>query len=301
MRRWQLPSQPDGFDWFDFDQGARYWDSLYDASDFNALAYYRSRLQRTLAWVDELALPAGARVLDIGFGAGRSSVALAQRGFLVDGVDTGERMLELARRSSAAAGLADRISLAIGDAHALGFPDRSFDLVIALGVIPWLERPEQGLREMARVTAAGGHVIVSANNRRQLNRILDPRLSPVTDRSKQLALQTARRVGREWTPDKAPRHDSRRRLERWIRACRLRPERHATLGFGRFSLLGRPLLSQPASIRLHERLQARADAGFPLLNQRRPAADPQWQTAPLGHRNRRTHSLSCYEQAGPDH
>jgi ubiquinone/menaquinone biosynthesis C-methylase UbiE len=72
-----------------------------------------------------------ARVLDIGFGAGRSSVALAQRGVLVDGVDTGERMLELARRSAVSAGVAHRISIAIGDDHALSLPDRSFDLVIA--------------------------------------------------------------------------------------------------------------------------------------------------------------------------
>jgi ubiquinone/menaquinone biosynthesis C-methylase UbiE len=259
--------QPEDLEVFDFDRGATYWDALYDAADFHSLAYYRSRLQRTLAWVDELALPPGAHVLDIGFGAGRSAVALAQRGLLVTGVDTGERMLELGTRAAVSAGLEDRISLSLGDAEALAFPDSSFALVIALGVIPWLERPGQGMREMARVTAAGGHVIASANNRRQLNRVLDPRLNPVTDRAKRFALHTAHRLGRDlWTPAKVPRHDSRRQFELWIRACGLQPQRHATLGFGRFSLLARPLLSQTASIRLHERLQARADAGFPILS-----------------------------------
>ncbi len=257
---------PDELEAFDFDTGAAYWDALYEASDFDSLAYYRSRHERALAWVDELALPHGARVLEIGFGAGRSTVALARRGLDVTGVDTGERMLELATRSVASAGVAGRVSLGLGDAHALDFPDRSFDLVLALGVVPWLERPAQGLREMARVAADGGYVLASANNRGQLNRVLDPRLNPATERAKQLALQAARRVGRDlWTPAKVPRHDSRRRFERWIRACGLEPRRRATLGFGRFSLLARPLLSQAASIRLHERLQARADAGFPFL------------------------------------
>jgi ubiquinone/menaquinone biosynthesis C-methylase UbiE len=259
--------QPDDFEIFDFDRGATYWDELYDASDFEATAYYRSRLQRTLAWVDALALPSGARVLEIGFGAGRGTLALAERGLVVTGVDTSERMLEIATRAATSAGLTDRISLSLGDAHSLGFADRSFDLVLALGVIPWLDRPARGVREMARVTEPGGHVIASANNRRQLNRVLDPRLNPGTERAKQIALRAAHRLGHEpWTPAVAPRHDSRRRFECWIRDAGLHPRRVATLGFGRFSLLGRPLLSRPASIRLHHRLQARADAGFAVLS-----------------------------------
>jgi hypothetical protein len=37
-------------------------------------------------------------------------------------------------------------------------------------------------------------------------------------------------------------------------------------GRARFSLVGRPLVSDARSIRVHERLQARADAGFPVLS-----------------------------------
>ncbi len=258
------PDERAGF--FDFDQAATAWDSLYDESDFESIAYYRSRLERTLAWVDELALPAGARVLEIGFGAGRAAIALGQRGFRVTGVDTGGRMLEVATRGVARAGLSAQRRPRDRRRGALEAADSSFDLVLALGVVPWLGHPARGVREMGRVTRAGGHVIASVNNRRQLNRVLDPRLNPVLEPLKQLALRAARRGGHDLLADRrTPRHDSRRQYERWLRAAGLEPERVATLGFGEFSLLGRRLLSQPTSIRLHERLQARADSGFPVL------------------------------------
>jgi ubiquinone/menaquinone biosynthesis C-methylase UbiE len=259
------PEQPDPFEHFDFDRGARYWDTLYDASDFPSVAYYRLRLERTLAWVDSLSLPVDARVLEVGFGAGRTAIALAQRGLLVTGIDTGERMLELATRRVARYALTRRIQLGLGDAHALEAPDGTYDLVLALGLLPWVERPGWCVREMARVTRPGGHVIASVSNRRQLNRVLDPRLNPALAPAKRLVLRAAGRTGSDLRLASAPRHDSRRQYEQWLRAAGLQPLRCATLGFGRFSLIGRPLASEATSIRLHERLQARADAGFPGL------------------------------------
>ena len=93
------------------------------------------------------------------------AVALAQRGFRVEAVDAAEAMVELARRHAAESGTTDVISVELGDAYCLAFENDAFDLVIALGVIPWLGRPEQAIREMARVTRPGGHVIFSAAKR----------------------------------------------------------------------------------------------------------------------------------------
>jgi SAM-dependent methyltransferase len=258
--------QPEEGGLFDFDASAHSWDTLYDASDFDSVAYYRPRLERTLAWVESLSLPVGARVLEIGFGAGRAALAFAQRGLVVTGIESGERMLELARARVARYGLASRVQLGLGDSHALEFEDGTFDLVVALGVLPWVERPGSCVREMARATRPGGHVIASVNNRRQLNRVLDPRLNPAATPVKQAALRAIWRARRDARPDpRVPRHDSWRQYERWLQAAGLQPVRSATLGFGRFSLIGRPLASEARSIRVHERLQARADAGFPGL------------------------------------
>jgi SAM-dependent methyltransferase len=53
--------------------------------------------------IEEFALPKGASILDLGCGTGRHSVALAQQGFAVTGVDLSEHMLEKARMRAIAA------------------------------------------------------------------------------------------------------------------------------------------------------------------------------------------------------
>jgi ubiquinone/menaquinone biosynthesis C-methylase UbiE len=46
-----------------------------------------------------------------------------------------------------------------GDAHHLAFPDSAFDLVRTERVLRYLEDPDAAIREMTRVTRAGGSVI----------------------------------------------------------------------------------------------------------------------------------------------
>ena len=75
-----------------------------------------------------------------------------------------EAMVEQARQHAAESGVIESLSLDVGDVYALTFEDSSFVLVIAIGVIPWLARPELAMQEMARVTRAGGHVILTADN-----------------------------------------------------------------------------------------------------------------------------------------
>ena len=53
--------------------------------------------------IEQFKLPQGASILDMGCGTGRHSVALAQHGFAVTGVDLSEHMLEKARARAAAA------------------------------------------------------------------------------------------------------------------------------------------------------------------------------------------------------
>ena len=73
------------------------WDMVYRNPDV-ASTIYQERATRCLRWVDELALPSGARVLEVGCGAARTATALARRGFAVEAVDRSEEMLKVARR-----------------------------------------------------------------------------------------------------------------------------------------------------------------------------------------------------------
>src|SRR5947209_5082596 len=102
-----------------------------------------------LDWIDSLAPAPGSQVLEIGCGAGVMAVSLAQRGFCVHAIDSAEAMVELARQHATESGTSETLSLSVGDVYALAFEDEAFDLVIAIGVIPWLEQAELAMQEMA--------------------------------------------------------------------------------------------------------------------------------------------------------
>jgi ubiquinone/menaquinone biosynthesis C-methylase UbiE len=95
-------------------------------------------------------------VLDVGTGTGRAALLLARGGARVTAVDASEAMLEVARARAAAEGTSVRFQL--GDAHALDFPDRSFDAVVCLRVLMHSPRWRACVSELCRV--AGRLVIV---------------------------------------------------------------------------------------------------------------------------------------------
>ena len=88
-------------------------------------------------------------VLDVGTGTGRAAIALARRGAAVTGVDASAEMLGVARRRAQEAGV--DLTFAVGDAHGLGFPDRSFDAVVCLRVLMHTHDWRRSLAELCRV------------------------------------------------------------------------------------------------------------------------------------------------------
>src|SRR5260221_4767598 len=149
------------------------WKDIY-ASDSLRGEIYRARQATVLNWIDGLALEPGSRMLDGCCRAGFLSIALAQRGFRLNAIDSVEAMVELASQHAADAQITNLLSLDLGDVNSLAFEDNTFDLVVALGVIPWLERPELAMQEIARVTMPGGYVILTTYNSTGLIGFLHP-------------------------------------------------------------------------------------------------------------------------------
>ncbi|MDQ3879444.1 MAG: class I SAM-dependent methyltransferase, partial [Actinomycetota bacterium] len=112
-------------------------------------------------------LPSGARVLEIGCGAGMLSVALAHRGFDVTATDSSAEMLQAAAEAAAR----DRVHIGLvrADALVLPVPAQTFDLVAAVGVLPWVSSPQRALAEIARVLKPGGAAVVTSDNLGRLN------------------------------------------------------------------------------------------------------------------------------------
>jgi ubiquinone/menaquinone biosynthesis C-methylase UbiE len=91
----------------------------------------------------------GRTILDVGTGTGRAALLLASAGARVTGVDASEPMLAIARERAAHDGLP--VEFRVGDAHALDFGPRSFDIVTSLRVIMHTPRWRQCIAEMCRV------------------------------------------------------------------------------------------------------------------------------------------------------
>lgn len=248
---------------------AAFWKDIYGDASVQA-EVYRDRLATTLAWIDSLALKPGSRVLDTGCGAGFLAVALAQRGFRVQAIDAAEAMVELSRRHAVESGTAERLSVQLGDVQALPFEDGAFDLVVALGVLPWLPRPELAMREMARVTRPNGYVLLTADNPARLITVLDPwncpALAPLRGRVK-VVLGRAGRLhpSHESTLRVPVTYHSPRQIDTALASAQLAKTRGMTLGFGPFKIRHRRLLPHSLGIAVHRWLQRLADRGVPVL------------------------------------
>jgi ubiquinone/menaquinone biosynthesis C-methylase UbiE len=244
------------------------WVDFYeeDGRDFATVGsqVIRERHRQALAWIDRLSLPPGSRVLEVGGGAGLMSVALAKRGFRVTAIDASQAMVKLTRESAAKAGCADEIDAAVGDAQSLGFDDEQFDLAIAIGVISWLARPDAAIRELARVTRPGGHVLLTTFNRDQLIGFVDPLRNPLVRPLKQGAMRLAARTGIV-APAATLHYQSRQWVDQQLDESGLRARLSKTMGFGPFTLFQLKVLPAPVGMRLHGTLQRLADRGAPVL------------------------------------
>jgi ubiquinone/menaquinone biosynthesis C-methylase UbiE len=174
-------------------------------------------------------------------------------------------MIALTEQAAKAAGVA-QLTAVLGDAIELDFPPDSFDLVVALGVLPWLYSQERALAAMARVLRPGGFCLFTADNRERLDRLLDPRSTPLFGSARALLKEALAAAGLpRSTPLLDPRKHSPAEVDRLVRGAGLQKIRSTTVGFGPLSIFGRGFLGNRAGIRLHHRLQRLADAGWPLV------------------------------------
>jgi ubiquinone/menaquinone biosynthesis C-methylase UbiE len=107
-----------------------------------------------------------ARVLDLGGGMGRIAVPLARTHAVTLG-DISAAMLSQAASAAAAAGVTrEALTLVEVDAaRTLPFASASFDVAIAIDLMVHLLDPVATLRELRRVLAPGGQLLVDITNR----------------------------------------------------------------------------------------------------------------------------------------
>lgn len=131
----------------------------------------------------------GGRVLEVGVGTGISLPDYTRKTKLV-GIDISEPMLRKALGRKRDLKLDNVEALSVMDVGHLGFPDASFDAVVAQYVITAVPDPDAALDEFARVLKPGGEIIlvnhISAEG--GLRRAFELQFAPI-----------ARRLG--WRPE----------------------------------------------------------------------------------------------------
>jgi demethylmenaquinone methyltransferase/2-methoxy-6-polyprenyl-1,4-benzoquinol methylase len=153
-----LASQPRAGSGEMFDRIAQRYDLLNRILSMGIDHAWRRRTSASLA-LDAHERPV---VLDLATGTADLALEVARRypRALVRGSDPSRNMLAIGKEKVRARGLADRVSLALGDAQSIDEPDATIDAVtIAFGIRNVPDR-RRALAEMARVTRPGGAVAI---------------------------------------------------------------------------------------------------------------------------------------------
>ena len=126
---------------------------IYEA--FFVPALFREPAQRL---VRSAAIGCGQRILDVACGTGvvaREAASAAGDPTSVTGLDNNDGMLAVASK------VEPRIDWQLGSAEALPFHDQQYDRVLCQFGLMFFENRTAALREMMRVSRAGGHVLVA--------------------------------------------------------------------------------------------------------------------------------------------
>ncbi len=107
----------------------------------------------------------GRKMLDVGCGSGFNSVTFAMMGWEVEACEINQEIVEHARRTIKAYGF--DIHVKIGENENLPYEDGSFDFLLSMNVIHYVQGEEavkKTIDEYARVLKKGGRILLSTNH-----------------------------------------------------------------------------------------------------------------------------------------
>jgi ubiquinone/menaquinone biosynthesis C-methylase UbiE len=107
------------------------------------------------AMLDAAKVGHGTRFFDAGCGSGGASIIAAKRGAIISGLDASDALIVIARERL------PQGDFRVGDLESLPFSVGVFDAVIASISVQYCADPVAALRELRRVCASNGYIVVS--------------------------------------------------------------------------------------------------------------------------------------------
>lgn len=136
-----------------FDKTAEGYFNWYDDDSWLGYAFCIRKI-RVLEIFDK----DGGKVLDVGCGPGIMAEDMLERNCEFWGMDVSTEMI---KQGEERFGSNNKVHLSTGTAEILDFPDNTFDAVMSMGVIEFVDNDQQALEEMMRVLKPGGTLIVA--------------------------------------------------------------------------------------------------------------------------------------------
>jgi SAM-dependent methyltransferase len=124
---------------------------------------------------DELSGLEPGIALDVGCGTGVFSAFLAEHGWKVEAIDPSARMLDAANRhvTERLGRKRDAVSLQKMGLEDLSYKPESFDLILCLSTVEYVDDDVGALRTLAQLLRPGGRLVISVPNRRSVVRKIE--------------------------------------------------------------------------------------------------------------------------------
>jgi len=135
--------------------------SNYDEDGRLALKHGQVEFLTTMKYINKF-LKKGMRVLEVGAGTGRYSLALAEKGFQVDAIELVQHNIDILKGK-----IKENYNIDVRQGNAMDlscYRDETFDITLVLGPLYHLfndEDKKQAISEAIRVTKKGGTIFVS--------------------------------------------------------------------------------------------------------------------------------------------
>ncbi|MFC7063622.1 class I SAM-dependent methyltransferase [Halobacillus seohaensis] len=142
------------FEWHK--EAEKQWDGRAEFWNTNSQTMWDEGSRKTIIPFLKKYVKEGGHIADLGCGDGYGSFKLEKEGYRVTGLDISVDMIQRAKSRVEN----ENLQFTQGDLVNLPFEKESFDSIMAINCLEWVEVPYQGLEEMKRVLNPGGRLCI---------------------------------------------------------------------------------------------------------------------------------------------